>query len=250
MFCKKCGTEQKDGQKYCPKCGEPYLDENGKPYLKGIKKDMQDAKDELTSKVDELTQKSKKASKAVINGSIQTKYVYIGICVALMLMVVWGFTRSCSDNTSNHFGSGSVENVGPREICITLQAETDGASGPQERMRNVISSSGNYGFRYDEGHFYTDEIIIPYGKSWTYKDYEVHYNGGEGTVPDVRYYFREYSNGQYKTYNCRNDCRSIPVFRSNDKIKIIVDRWNEVNHKTMDVKVYFVEKDDDLQMSN
>ena len=32
MFCKKCGTEQKDGQKFCPKCGEPFLDENGKPY--------------------------------------------------------------------------------------------------------------------------------------------------------------------------------------------------------------------------
>ena len=35
-----------------------------------------------------------------------------------------------------------------------------------------------------------------------------------------------------------------------DKIKIIVDRWNEGSPKTMDVKVYFVEKDDDLQVSN
>lgn len=60
MFCKKCGTEQKDGQKFCPKCGEPFLDENGKPYLKGFKKDMQDAKDKLASKVDELTQQGKK----------------------------------------------------------------------------------------------------------------------------------------------------------------------------------------------
>lgn len=25
MYCKKCGTEQKDGQKFCPKCGTPYL---------------------------------------------------------------------------------------------------------------------------------------------------------------------------------------------------------------------------------
>jgi uncharacterized Zn finger protein (UPF0148 family) len=60
MYCKKCGTEQKDGQKFCPKCGEPFLDENGKPYLKGFKKDMQDAKDKLASKVDELTQQGKK----------------------------------------------------------------------------------------------------------------------------------------------------------------------------------------------
>lgn len=60
MFCKKCGTEQKDGQKYCPKCGEPFLDENGKPYLKGIRKDLQEAKDKLASKADELTQQGKK----------------------------------------------------------------------------------------------------------------------------------------------------------------------------------------------
>ena len=26
MFCKKCGTEQKEGQKFCPKCGTPYID--------------------------------------------------------------------------------------------------------------------------------------------------------------------------------------------------------------------------------
>ena len=60
MFCKKCGTEQKDGQKFCPKCGEPFLDENGKPYLKGIKKELQDAKDKLASKADEITQQGKK----------------------------------------------------------------------------------------------------------------------------------------------------------------------------------------------
>lgn len=60
MYCKKCGTEQHDGQKFCPKCGEPFLDENGKPYLKGLKKDLQDAKDKLASKADELSQQGKK----------------------------------------------------------------------------------------------------------------------------------------------------------------------------------------------
>ena len=60
MFCKKCGTEQKDGQKYCPKCGEPFLDENGRPYLKGIRKDLQDATDKLASKADELAKQGKK----------------------------------------------------------------------------------------------------------------------------------------------------------------------------------------------
>lgn len=159
-------------------------------------------------------------------------------------------TKQRSTDHSSGLLSSCSGKSGPCEICITLQAETERATGPQERMRNVISSSGNYGFNYDEGHFYSDEIIVPKGKSWTYKDYEVHYNGGEGTVPDVRHYYMGYNNERYKTYNCRNDSRNIPIFRGNDKIKIIVDRWNEGSPKTMDVKVYFVEKDDDLQISN
>ena len=24
MYCKKCGTKQKEGQKFCPKCGTPF----------------------------------------------------------------------------------------------------------------------------------------------------------------------------------------------------------------------------------
>lgn len=28
MYCKKCGTEQKDGQKFCHKCGEPFVGQN------------------------------------------------------------------------------------------------------------------------------------------------------------------------------------------------------------------------------
>ncbi len=30
MFCKKCGNMQKNGEKFCPKCGTPYLSENSK----------------------------------------------------------------------------------------------------------------------------------------------------------------------------------------------------------------------------
>lgn len=60
MFCKKCGKEQKDGQKFCPKCGEPFLDENGKPYLKGFRKGVQDTKDDVVSKTKEISQRGKK----------------------------------------------------------------------------------------------------------------------------------------------------------------------------------------------
>lgn len=73
MYCKKCGTEQHDGQKFCPKCGEPFLDENGKPYLKGIKKDIQDAKDKLASKADELTQQGKKLVEVKVQPQLNEK---------------------------------------------------------------------------------------------------------------------------------------------------------------------------------
>lgn len=327
MYCKKCGTEQEEGQKFCPKCGEPFLDENGKPYLKGIRKDMQNAKDKLATKAEELTQKGKKfidekvqpqlnekieeakntdwnkkqaeaisfiiefikdpskirlatkilacifvlwffikvgfsasilwyvlisailflafiEPKAIKEGTMLSKYMYIGACFALMLIVALGGKKGRSDNSSGLFGGSS----GPREICISLQAETDRGAIP-ERMKNVLSSSGNYGLFYNEQCFSTDEIIIPNGKMWVYKDYEVHYIGGEGCVPDIRHYFMGYKNERYKTYNCRNDSRNIPIFRSGDKIRILVSRWAENGRKTMDVKVYFVEKDDDLQLN-
>ena len=31
MFCKKCGREQKAGQKFCPQCGTPYEVNEGRP---------------------------------------------------------------------------------------------------------------------------------------------------------------------------------------------------------------------------
>lgn len=60
MFCKKCGTEQRDGQKFCPNCGEPYLDENGKPYEKGFIKDLKDARDNIVSKAEEISQQGQR----------------------------------------------------------------------------------------------------------------------------------------------------------------------------------------------
>lgn len=59
MYCKKCGTEQKDGQKFCPKCGEPFIvaDDNSNKgsHEEGFKK----AKDNIVEKAGELSQKSK-----------------------------------------------------------------------------------------------------------------------------------------------------------------------------------------------
>ena len=38
MYCKKCGTERKDGQKFCPKCGKPFIDMNIKSLVNEFKK--------------------------------------------------------------------------------------------------------------------------------------------------------------------------------------------------------------------
>lgn len=47
MYCKKCGTKQREGQKFCPKCGEPFLNINGQVYQgdlsKSIKKEKEDS---------------------------------------------------------------------------------------------------------------------------------------------------------------------------------------------------------------
>lgn len=58
MFCKKCETEQKDGRKYCPKCGEPFLDENGKPYR--LARQLDDS-DEIIEEARESKRKIDKA---------------------------------------------------------------------------------------------------------------------------------------------------------------------------------------------
>lgn len=44
MYCKKCGHKQAEGEKFCPVCGTPFLDPGGKPYQKGLRKDLSDTK--------------------------------------------------------------------------------------------------------------------------------------------------------------------------------------------------------------
>lgn len=73
MYCKKCGTEQKDGQKFCPKCGEPFLLEDGKANMNDYKKDLQDAKDKMATKVDELTQLGKEYAEKKVQPQLNDK---------------------------------------------------------------------------------------------------------------------------------------------------------------------------------
>jgi hypothetical protein len=59
MYCKKCGTEQKNGQKFCPKCGEPFVVSNDTPN-QGLKSEKPiKVSDSLSDKAEELSQKGK-----------------------------------------------------------------------------------------------------------------------------------------------------------------------------------------------
>ena len=326
MFCKKCGTEQKDGQKFCPRCGEPFLDENGKPYLKGIKKDMLDAKDKLTSKAEKLTQQGKKLvdeklqpqlnekiekikttdwrkklteassyivdfvkdinkmrivtkilacisvlwffskvgfsasilwyvliaailflafkePKAIKDGPKTSKFIYIGTCLVLILITAFGAPQKGSGNFSI-WGSNSG---GPREICISLKSDVSQGYG-----NNV---SGNYGIVCAVAGYFTDVITIPQGKTWTFSKQEIEYSekGGTQFHPDICYYNTGNTDATPIIYNCYTQAREIPVFRGNDKIRIRVKHLYAGNiwkPKSLEAKVYFVEKDDDLQISN
>lgn len=59
MFCKKCGTEQKEGQKFCPKCGEPFIVANDTPNQNKEGEGVKAAMDGLVEKAGELSQKGK-----------------------------------------------------------------------------------------------------------------------------------------------------------------------------------------------
>ncbi|MBR2777733.1 MAG: zinc-ribbon domain-containing protein [Prevotella sp.] len=59
MYCKKCGTEQKEGQKFCPKCGTPYMNveqDDGQNYRNDIVVVVEKSQDAMETTDDEKTQ--------------------------------------------------------------------------------------------------------------------------------------------------------------------------------------------------
>lgn len=321
MYCKKCGTEQHNGQKFCPKCGEPFLDENGKPYLKGFRKDLQDAKEKLTSKAEELTQKGKtfvdktiqpqlnekidevkntdwnkkkeeisssinnyindpskirltikilacifviwffikaglsasiiwyvliaailflafKEPKAIKESTLYSKYMYAVACFALMLITGVGVSQN------GEGGSWGLSDSGPKEICITMKSDVSRGYGSDV--------SGNYGLVCAVAGYFTDVITVPQGKIWIFKTQEIEYADKDGThfYPDICFYNTGNTDAKPIIYNCYTQARDIPVFRENDKLRIRVRHTyigNAWKAKSIDAKIYFIEKDDDLK---
>ena len=287
MYCKKCGTEQKEGQKFCPKCGEPFIEVNEKPHVDDFKQYAQKAADEF-KKIDWNEKKEKTSSfiKEFINNpskiglatkviaclftlwiliktgfsvsifgyillaaiifvafrgipkikleGLKAQYTSSAFCLILMLLIAWGTTSGGSNNSS------------PREICITMKA--DFSQGYED-------ISGNYGMVHAYAGYFTDEIIIPQGKMWIFERQEIEYPDKESTIfhPDVCYYGTVNADVNPVIYNTHTQLREIPIFRGNDRIRIRVKSkaiGNGRKKQPMEAKVYFIEKDDDLQTSN
>ena len=74
MFCKKCGTEQKEGQKFCPKCGEPYIVAKGTPTQNGNEDRSEKAKDSFSEKAEGLSKKGKNFIEEKIQPQIKEKF--------------------------------------------------------------------------------------------------------------------------------------------------------------------------------
>lgn len=295
MYCKKCGTEQKEGQKFCSKCGEPFVEGNEKPHVDEFKQYAQKAADEF-KKIDWNEKKEQTSSfiKEFINNpnkiglatkvvaclftlwiliktgfsvslfgyillaaiiyfafkgipkikleGLKAQYASTAVCLILMFLIAWGTTSDGSNNSSGGLFSSSSS----REICITMKA--DFSQGYED-------ISGNYGIVHAYAGYFTDEIIIPQGKMWIFEKQEIEYPEKESTIfhPDVCYYGTVNGDVKPVIYNTYTQLREIPIFRGNDRIRIRVKSkamGNGTRKQSMDAKVYFIEKNDDLQTSN
>lgn len=262
MYCKKCGTEQVKGQRFCPKCGEPFIELNEKM-------------EQTTSFVKEFIINPSKIGLAtkviaclfalwfVVNmgfsasiiwyillaamlyvafmgipkvklESLKARYASAALCVGLLILLLFGLSKG--GNKSGLWGDGT------KEICITMKSDV--SNGP-----NV---SGNYGMVCAYAGYFTDVITIPQGKMWIFSKQEIKYpdKGDTEFHPDICYYNTGNTDATPKIYNCYTQAREIPVFRGNDKIRIRVRHYSlGVGYKfqSMEAKVYFIEKDDDLQ---
>jgi hypothetical protein len=163
---------------------------------------------------------------------LKAQYASAALCAGLIFLMSLGISKG---------GMG-----GAKEICITMKA--DFSQGNED-------ISGNYGMVHAYAGYFTDEIIIPQGKMWIFKKQEIEYPEENSKIfhPDICYYGTVNADVSPDIYNTYTQLREIPIFRGNDRIRIRVKSvatGNGMKKQAMEAKVYFIEKDDDLQTSN
>lgn len=169
---------------------------------------------------------------------IHSQLFYSVVCFVLILTTAFYSFSNDGNNSSGLFGNWG----GPKEICITMQAEVNQDNGR-------VATVGNYGMIHAIAGYFTDVITVPQGKMWIFNRQEINYYGKEGLHPDVCYYNLGDTNAIPKLYNCYTEARSIPIFRGNDKLRIRVKHTyigNGWSPQSMKAKIYFIEKEDDL----
>lgn len=83
MYCKKCGTEQKPGQKFCPKCGTPFIVVEGKD-----EKPLTQNEAQSENKVE--SRNNTKSSTATVSYRPSMKGIIALVSIAALIgIVVW-----------------------------------------------------------------------------------------------------------------------------------------------------------------
>lgn len=299
MFCKKCGKEQTAGQKFCPVCGEPYLDENGKPYLKGFKKDIQDAKGKMSEKIDKLTQNGKHIGEQVkektkeyvnegqkysnnfssqldetiekvkkIDVSLQKEKVskwyaeiiqnpkkarIIGICLVVvigLIYMLWPTQRGEGIGTEQSRSSSFLSIFSSsKEVKIELEADIVREHSDGWSYDIIKSMTGNYGSDWNQSKFFSDRIVVPKGKMWVFKRYDINYNDygnpPEGYFSPEIYYYPDPQRNNRKVYKLYHNEKSVPIFREGDNLQIVILRTHPKDKLNMKAEVVFVERDNE-----
>lgn len=268
MYCKKCGTEQKNGQKFCPKCGGAFVGVNKKSRANDL---ISPNKIGLITKVGTcifvlclllIANFSVPIVVQILDAAIiyfafmgipiiklkktKAQYASTVLCVVLMLFVGWYTTNNSKNGfINNKSGSG---NSGPHEVCIYNDVNIIGTNGYM--TYDILSNNGNYGVSKTSnsgGAITTDVITIPNGKKWKY-DRDESTAEGKFYSPQIFLYMKGDENvlNNYRSFKTRN-ASDVPIFRGGDKILIYVPLSISPREKmSLHLKICFIEADDEF----
>lgn len=170
MYCKRCGHKQAEGEKFCPVCGEPFLDENGKPYAKGMRKNISDAKVKAAAKISQASSQGKDTMASAKKwlkehrGKLNIKRYWKPLAIAAALIViviigknVFGGRRSGTTNLFKNEQSASnifKSTISSTAYCVPIY-ETNVFGGWNVVKREVPESAD-----YDQSLSYQWTIVF------------------------------------------------------------------------------------------
>jgi len=127
MFCKKCGTEQQEGQMFCPKCGTPFVGLNSSESksdssLDEIVDDQSSFEDQEET-IEEINTDDLQPSS---NWKISKKVIaLITFCALVVLCALWGW-KQISDSGVGLF---SLTEIDSEIDCIPFKSSAKGRWG-------------------------------------------------------------------------------------------------------------------------